>query len=210
MRVLTRLRKLIVGKDFSKGIISGLVRKKTLNALSDNYQSGDKILDVGCGEGLFLLKCAKIIPDSKLTGVDNWEKILEYTKQRLIIENIDNVDLVLSEGEALPFEDSAFQHVFFINAVHNQKDTNAVKGVINEMLRVCSDMGRVYFDIRNKNNIFFRIMYKFVLLFDSSKPTVNMYSKKDISSIMEKMDYSGIKYYPIDISRTGYLVEVTK
>ncbi|MFH1415979.1 MAG: class I SAM-dependent methyltransferase [Elusimicrobiota bacterium] len=175
-----------------------------------NYNSGDKILDVGCGEGLFLLTAAKEFPDSKFVGVDSWNKILEYTKQKLILEDIKNVELKFLDGKSLPFEDGSFQHVFFLNAVYNQKSIEDVGAVIKEMMRVCSRGGKVYFDIRNNNNVIFRIVYKFLLIFDSTKPIIRLHNKKIINEILSNMNCSEFEYFPIDIFRTAYLVEVTK
>ncbi|MFW6129663.1 MAG: class I SAM-dependent methyltransferase [Atribacterota bacterium] len=210
MKLYNKIRKAIVREDLSKGFISSKVRKKAGERLKTNYRKGDKILYVGCGEGLFLLPSAKKYTDSIHVGMDNWKKVIDYTRQRLIVEGIENVRLKLSSGDSLPFDDGSFNHVFFLNAVHNQKSIKEVKNIIKEMLRVCAGGGKVYFDIRNKNNLIFRLFYRSLVILDSTKPIIKLQNKKIVKKIIEDMQYKEINFFPIDIFRTGYLAEITK
>jgi SAM-dependent methyltransferase len=80
-----------------------------------------KILDVGCGNGIFTLRLAKAGAD--VTGLD-------YS-QLLLKQNPHN-RLTRGDATALPFADSAFDCVFEANVLHHMRDREAV---IREMAR---------------------------------------------------------------------------
>ncbi|MFH1415988.1 MAG: class I SAM-dependent methyltransferase [Elusimicrobiota bacterium] len=211
MNLLTKIRKLIVGKDFSRGRISSMVRKKAFTQLIKYCKPKNRILDVGCGEGLFLRRAAKELNSAQFTGIDSWEKILEHARQQLIIEGISNVKLEAGQAGSLPYGDETFEHVLFLNGIFNQKEDKSVSGIVQEMLRVCATGGLVYFDIRNRKNVLFSFLYWIALKLDSTKPLVKLYDKKFIEDILNTMNYQKVEYIPIGrIMRTGYLVEITK
>lgn len=84
-------------------------------AMIDHYnlQSGDKILDVGCGKGFLLYELGRINPEFKLYGID----ISEYAIVNSKIEIKDN--LKCGNATELPYEDNYFDFVFSINTLHN-------------------------------------------------------------------------------------------
>ncbi len=210
MKLYSKIRKAIVGEDFSKGIISGLVRKKSGERLECNHSNGEKLLYVGSGEGLFLIPSAKKYSDSQHTGIDNNERILAFIKQRVVMEGLSNVSFKLTEGRSLPFEDNCFDQVFCLNAVHNQTNVEEVKNIMIELIRVCAPGGKIYFDIRNKNNVIFYLVYKLFLKMDSTKPKIIMLNKKFVNGVLGELEFNKVKFYALNIFKVGYLIEITK
>jgi len=83
----------------------------------------DKLLDVGCGTGLYL-----DLFDCDVTGIDPSEKLLEqYNGQHQVI---------LGSAESLDFSDNSFDIVMSITAIHNFDDIE--KG-LKEIQRVGKD-----------------------------------------------------------------------
>jgi ubiquinone/menaquinone biosynthesis C-methylase UbiE len=95
--------------------------KIILNKL--NLKKTDKLLDVGCGTGLYL-----DLFDCDVTGIDPSEKLLEqYNGQHQVI---------LGSAESLDFSDNSFDIVMSITAIHNFDDIE--KG-LKEIQRVGKD-----------------------------------------------------------------------
>jgi len=83
----------------------------------------DKLLDVGCGTGLYL-----DLFDCDVTGIDPSEKLLEqYNGEHQVI---------LGSAESLDFSDNSFDIVMSITAIHNFDDIE--KG-LKEIQRVGKD-----------------------------------------------------------------------
>ncbi|MDA3793521.1 MAG: class I SAM-dependent methyltransferase [Elusimicrobia bacterium] len=209
MKLYNNIRKKIVGKDFSSGFVSGLVRKKAFKRLSENYNRGDRILSLGCGEGLFIVKIAGELRDVNITGVDNSKKILKLTGQKIILNEAHNIVLKHDDAEELSLENNMFEHVFFINALHNQIDVKIVKNILKEMIRVCAPGGYIYFDFRNSRNFIVKPFYRLSNMIDSSRPVLKMYSKNRIKNMLNEYSLSEINFYSLGF-KTDYLVEVKK
>ncbi|MGB9639630.1 MAG: class I SAM-dependent methyltransferase [Anaerolineales bacterium] len=73
--------------------------------------SVNKLLDIGTGSGIFAEAFAKIVPS--VMGIDISEKMLAYARNI-----IPNVQFQNAKMESLPFEDSAFDLIFFGTALH--------------------------------------------------------------------------------------------
>jgi ubiquinone/menaquinone biosynthesis C-methylase UbiE len=67
-------------------------------------EPGDRVLDVGCGTGVFLRMCADRGAD--VSGIDAAEGLLEIAHRR-----VPHADLRHGDMQALPFEDDAFDAV---------------------------------------------------------------------------------------------------
>lgn len=75
--------------------------------------SEDRILDCGCGTGIFLEKVASRVQVA--VGVDLSLKMLERAKLRL--SQISNVELVCADIDFLPFPRASFSYVFIFTAL---------------------------------------------------------------------------------------------
>ena len=71
--------------------------------------AGQRVLEVGCGTGVFLRRAADVGAD--VHGVDSSEALLEVARER-----VPEADLRLGDMEALPFDDNLFDVVAGFNA----------------------------------------------------------------------------------------------
>jgi ubiquinone/menaquinone biosynthesis C-methylase UbiE len=59
-------------------------------------QPGDVVADIGCGNGFYTLKLAKLVgPNGKVIAVDIQREMLEFLKEAAAAEGITNIDPVL-------------------------------------------------------------------------------------------------------------------
>ena len=89
--------------------------EKVARAMVEKYgiKAGDKILDVGCGNGFLLFDFIKVVPGVEVCGIDVSEYAIENSKEEV------KDRLQVANAIALPFPDYHFDFVFTLNTLHN-------------------------------------------------------------------------------------------
>ncbi|MBL8485473.1 MAG: methionine biosynthesis protein MetW [Rhodocyclaceae bacterium] len=90
-------------------------------------QPGERILDLGCGDGALL----KLLAETR--GVRGWGVEIDPSSVLAAIENGVNVIQSDLEGGLAGFEDGAFDHVVLSRTLQTVRHT---EGILREMLRV--------------------------------------------------------------------------
>ena len=116
-----------------------------------------KLLEVGCGEGLFITKLASINSAIQIFGVDNDIKKLQDAKSKSEEKRLGNIKLIYADAINLPFPDDYFDGVVCINTFVNLKSILIVNQVLEQMARVCKKKGKIFFDFRNSLNLFINL-----------------------------------------------------
>jgi ubiquinone/menaquinone biosynthesis C-methylase UbiE len=116
----------LIAEEFSSSRYSAW---SELNLFSKYINEGDKVLDLGCGNGrlLELFKTKDII----YTGVDNSEKLIEIAKKRN-----PEADFFVTESLNLPFQDNYFDKIFCIAVLHHIPSVDFRRQFIKEAKRV--------------------------------------------------------------------------
>jgi SAM-dependent methyltransferase len=96
-----------------------LVRLKEL--LADNISAGERVLDVGCGDGQLSYMIMKERPDVEVQGMD----VLVREKTKIPVSSFD--------GERFPYPDKSFDVVMFSDVLHH---TNDPRLLLSEAARV--------------------------------------------------------------------------
>jgi ubiquinone/menaquinone biosynthesis C-methylase UbiE len=73
------------------------------------------LLDAGCGTGAMLQLFKKDLPDKKYTGLDLSGKMIEVAKKK----QMNGVELIVGDCEALPFENNSFDVVTCTMSFHH-------------------------------------------------------------------------------------------
>lgn len=182
--------------EYSAGYWQNLVRKMASELFNIDWK---RVLEVGCGEGLFLTEVASTNKNTHFYGVDNWEYILEKAQDRIDEKDIGNVELFRADAVALPFKDSYFDGIFCTNLVYNLASIDVVKKTLNEMARVCKSGGKIIFDFRNTANPILYFKYKLAPIYDETvkKLPLKTYREEEIQLLL---DEAGLK-----ISRKFYM-----
>ncbi|GKS81077.1 type 11 methyltransferase [Ligilactobacillus pabuli] len=110
-----------------------------------------KILDLGCGHGLNLIKFAQLIsPTGKVVGVDLWRSVDQSKNSRaatvknLIAANVQQkVSLKTADMADLPFGDETFNFVISSLAFHNIKPAAKRQRALQEAIRVLQPGGQL-------------------------------------------------------------------
>jgi len=153
-------------EHYSAGYWQDRIRQEAL-ILSKDIPG--RLLEVGCGEGLFLRQLAAQNTRSEIWGIDSDPTRIKQAEVYLQQNNFRNIRLSCENALNLPFESGYFDAVVCINVVFNLDSLDTVKKVLQEISRVCKRNGTVIFDFRNSANPFVKWKYKFAPVYD---PTV--------------------------------------
>ncbi len=113
-------------------------------------QGDEKILDVGCGRGLLLIKAAKKLNTVKAIGLDTWSQndlsnnLAKNTLLNAEIENVsDKIELITGNMTTMHFNDNSFDIVVSSMAIHNLPTISQREKAIQEINRVLKPGGRI-------------------------------------------------------------------
>lgn len=146
-----------------------LEKKLVLNFIGE--VKGKKILDVGCGTGIYAIELAKL--GAEVVGIDNSEEILNFAKEKLekingetfekdnlkkLEGNLESqkeksklkVNFILGNAENLPFVNNSFDIVISILSLCFIKEH---KKALAEMKRVAKE--KVVIAVLNKNSLYY-------------------------------------------------------
>jgi len=83
-------------------------------SLSEYFQTGDKVLDLGCGNGRFFNLAVQPDRQVQYWGVDNSEKLIQLARQ-----NYPAGQFVVGDGLELPFAEDFFDKVLCVAVLHH-------------------------------------------------------------------------------------------
>ena len=108
-----------------------------------DVQSGERVLDLGCGAGLDLSIYARNVgPNGRLFGLDLSEPMLEKARRNLVAVGVSNVKWLHAPADAIPLPDNSIDLVT-ANGIYNlSPDKDAV---MREVARVLRPGGRTIF-----------------------------------------------------------------
>jgi len=137
---------------------SSLVSKKRLcdrlvAALA--LRGDERVLDAGCGRGLALIACAKMLTTGKAIGIDLWaakdqsNNSPDATRANAAAESVaDRVTVETGDVTKLPFADASFDAIISMIVLHNIPSRDGRDQALRELARVLKPGGRmVLFDL---------------------------------------------------------------
>lgn len=156
---------------------------KTMNLLTYdemNISQGDRILEIGFGNGAFIPHLFEINNDISYTGVEISEIMIEEAKKNIRDRVNGKVTFVKSSSESLNFNESTFNKVCVINTFYFLKNPlNDLK----EIYRVLEAGGKLFISIRSKET-----MQKSSF----SKYYFNLYTYDEVSNLLKIAGYNNI------------------
>jgi ubiquinone/menaquinone biosynthesis C-methylase UbiE len=182
------------GATPSSGLIQGKVREQFI-ALSPHQ---GKLLEVGCGEALFLGELAGKYPQMQLLGVDINVPRLELAKSIVARQSGAKVNFSCQNAVALTFEDNYFDTVVCMNLLYILDSLEMVRTTLVEMLRVCKSQGTLVFDLRMNRNPLYNLKNALGRHYDKTiDHPLYCYSSKQVEQLVQSLQ--------VEILYRGYL-----
>lgn len=109
------------------------IQNKKFKTIEEHFDGKDRILDVGCGTGLFMNKLRS--PGRLVIGVDFSTQMLKKAMERS-----GNQMLISADADKLPFRSETFDLAMSLTLIQNLPDP---RETIQEMARVTEPGGKV-------------------------------------------------------------------
>ena len=106
-----------------------------------NLKSGDIVLDLGCGPGLWTsLLAEKVKPTGRIVGLDSDTDFIRYASENIADQYEEIIEFHEGDFRSVPFEDDSFDLVLFGNCFAYVTDHQKV---LEEQKRVTRKGGRI-------------------------------------------------------------------
>lgn len=116
-----------------------------LSFLIDEIKNGDKVLDVGCGNG----RLFATIQDKQVeyVGIDNSDELIKIAQERF--KDFSNAEFIVADALDLPFGDDSFDIVYSIAVLHHVPSNEFRLKMLSEAGRVVKPAGKVIVTVWN-------------------------------------------------------------
>ncbi|PIQ88142.1 MAG: hypothetical protein COV73_00430 [Candidatus Omnitrophica bacterium CG11_big_fil_rev_8_21_14_0_20_43_6] len=117
-----------------------------------NFKKQGRLLDVSCGEGIFLREVRKYSKLLNIFGLDISDKAISIARKKSLSPN-----LVVADGQGIPFKDKSFDYITCLGSLEHYIDQELG---VREMLRVAKDDASFYILLPNSLsiNLFLHVM----------------------------------------------------
>lgn len=138
---------LMVGEKMNEGNL--LINQYTIELLRPT--KGDSILEIGMGNGYFVKDILKIDPSITYAGCDHSDLMVkEANKINAVYVNSERASFHLSEADAIPFANAAFNKIFTVNTIYFWDDMHIT---LAEIRRVLKPNGLLFISLRPKQSM---------------------------------------------------------
>lgn len=168
----------------SAGIWQGRIREIAFRLLKEDY---DRILEVGCGEGLFLKKL-KDLGITKATGID-----ISLKQLKKAIDKCKDFNFIQADATSLPFKDKSFKNIVCINFFLNLPSEKVVDKVLEEIRRISCQEAKFIFEIRNSLSPLIFLKYKTAKYYDNTIKNLITFRYEDFKKKLEALKFKVIK-----------------
>ncbi len=123
-----------MAEDSGQSVLSSLESHilPLVPGLTESLQKGMRVLDVGCGRGLIMMRVAELYPRSRLVGMDLSEEAIAFARAEAARRGLNNIEFVardLSNFDETA-EAESFDFVATFDAIHDQaKPLNVLRGI---------------------------------------------------------------------------------
>ena len=151
-------------------------------------QPKQRVLDVGCGTGSLVIAAKRACPQAELIGLDPDPRALARARRKAARAGVD-VRFEQGYGDALPFADGTFAHVFSSLMLHHL-DPNTQQKLLQEVRRVLEPRGSFHLlDLAQSNHgahgLFRRLHH--------AGPEPHLQSEQQVQALLQRAGFDDVK-----------------
>jgi len=193
--------------EYSAGAWQDLARRQAVTFLAG---ATGRVLEIGCGEGLFLAQLAAAAPAASLYGIDNDEGRLVRARERLAIAGAAaRSQALFAAAPTVPFPDGFFDATACVNVTLALPSVSAVAATLAEMARVTAPGGKVIVEYRNADNLLLVLKYRLAPHYDETVKghPFTMLTAAQIAGMCADLGLAVTRraYLPASFARVGWL-----
>jgi arsenite methyltransferase len=150
-----------------------------------------KALDIGCGTGFPMIELAgRLGNNSKVYGIDLWEKAIERIKEKISLYKITNAEALVATAENIPFESEFFDLIVSNNGINNVRD---LEKTLSECYRILKPNGQFVFtfnlpeSLKEFYYVFESVLQDLGMLNEIQKINEHIFEKRKPIEYMEKV-----------------------
>ena len=179
-----------------------IIRQRSLTLEALALQTGEQVLDVGCGTGLLLEQMARSVGDSgQVVGVDYSPDMLDMARHRC--QDLGNVELQQGSVEQLDFEAEKFD---VVSCTQTLLYVEQVETALGEIHRVLKQHGRVAILETDWRGVVFNsldesLTRRILTAWDNAVESPNLPAK--LGRLLRNLNFSAIRVEAIPILNTS-------
>lgn len=152
-------------------------------------EEGEKVLDLGCGDGRFLEKLRRIKETIELYGVDISENMVKAGRKR----KIPRSTLGVGDTESLPYGDHSLDRIYCLNSFHHYPNPQRVAEEVRRVLKPGGILviGEVYVFPGLREIINLLLPYGWT-------GDYRMYSRRSLNDIFKKGRFTELSFKVVD------------
>ena len=181
-KLYLKVRGLTAQEGIPRGFYQPRVRRSAAHALAGRT---GRLLDVGCGQGVFLEEVTITVPQLDLVGIDYAVNQLTFTRAYVDQHASSAPLLVGARAESLPFPAETFDAASCLNLFYNLPSMAVVRTLLLEMARILKPGGRCLVDIRNRWNLPTALRFRLKYWHDPNYPyPLNAYTTSELEAAL--------------------------
>ncbi len=122
-----------------------LKRRARMVILQLELRNGDKVLDLGCGNGYYSYLLSKLPIKLSIIGIDNHVNAIDDARNFV---GVNNAEFIVNNAEKLPFPINCFDKIIMSEVIEHVKDDTKV---LKEARRVLKENGILILTTPNKD-----------------------------------------------------------
>ncbi len=143
-------------RSYDRNLLQTFFFKPAHRMLLDNLTPADqRVLDVGCGTGVFAAAVLEQFPYTQVWGIDLSDGMLRQCEARCAAAE-GRLHLVQGDSQRLPFRDDSFDVITCTHSFHHYP---AQERVVAEMHRVLRPDGRLLIIDGDRDGLWGRLLY---------------------------------------------------
>lgn len=124
----------VMAEDSGQSVLSSLESHilPLVPGLTGSLQQGIRMLDVGCGRGLIIMRLAELYPRSQFVGMDLSAEAIAFARGEAARRGLHNIEFIASDVSDFDetAEPAAFDFVTTFDAIHDQgRPLNVLRGI---------------------------------------------------------------------------------